>query len=116
MTESFIFKYSERDGTFAQKHLVDDVPEGIKAERINNLTNICSQLSLENQSKEIGKVHSCLVVDFSKRNSSCLKTVSKSGKIILVETANGKDIALGGMVDVRVNRVISHKTLMGIAV
>ena len=94
----------------------DDIPESIKAGRVNQLTTVCNKLSLENQQKEIGKVHSCLVVDFSKRNSNCLKTVSGNGKILLVDIAKGKNIALGSILDIRVERVVSHKTLMGVVV
>ena len=65
---SFLFKYSERPGTFASKHLPDNVPEEVKIERLNRMIDLQNKLSLRNNLKDIGKVFEVLVEGKSKRN------------------------------------------------
>lgn len=65
---AFMFKYSERPGTFAQKHLPDNVPEEEKVRRLNEIIDLQSQLSLESNLREIGKTMEVLVEGFSKRS------------------------------------------------
>lgn len=65
---AFMFKYSERPGTFAQKHLPDNVPEEEKVRRLNEIIDLQSQLSLESNLREIGKTVEVLVEGFSKRS------------------------------------------------
>ena len=65
---AFMFKYSERPGTFAQKHLPDNVPEEEKVRRLNEIIALQSQLSLESNLREIGKTVEVLVEGFSKRS------------------------------------------------
>ena len=65
---SFLFKYSERPGTYASKHLPDNVPEDVKIERLNRMIALQNELSLRNNKKEIGKEYEVLVEGRSKRN------------------------------------------------
>lgn len=65
---AFMFKYSERPGTFAQKYLPDNVPEEEKVRRLNEIIALQSQLSLESNLREIGKTVEVLVEGFSKRS------------------------------------------------
>lgn len=65
---SFLFKYSERPGTFASKHLPDNVPEDVKIERLNRMIDLQNRISLKNNKNDIGKVYEVLVEGKSKRN------------------------------------------------
>ncbi len=65
---AFMFKYSERPGTYASKHLEDNIPEDEKVRRLNEIIALQTQLSLESNQREIGKVVEVLVEGFSKRS------------------------------------------------
>ena len=65
---AFMFKYSERPGTFASKHLPDNISEEEKVRRLNEIIALQSELSLAANKKEIGKVREVLVEGFSKRS------------------------------------------------
>jgi len=65
---AFMFKYSERPGTFASKHLPDNISEEEKVRRLNEIIALQSELSLAANQKEIGKVREVLVEGFSKRS------------------------------------------------
>ena len=65
---AFMFKYSERPGTYAQKHLPDNIPEEEKVRRLNEIIALQNQLSLESNKREIGKTVEVLVEGFSKRS------------------------------------------------
>ena len=65
---AFMFKYSERPGTHAQKHLPDNISEEEKVRRLNEIIALQNQLSLESNQREIGKVVEVLVEGYSKRS------------------------------------------------
>lgn len=65
---AFMFKYSERPGTYAQKHLPDNISEEEKVRRLNEIIALQNQLSLESNQREIGKTVEVLVEGFSKRS------------------------------------------------
>ena len=65
---AFMFKYSERPGTHAQKHLPDNISEEEKVRRLNEIITLQTQLSLKSNLKEIGKVVEVLVEGYSKRS------------------------------------------------
>ena len=65
---AFMFKYSERPGTHAQKHLPDNISEEEKVRRLNEIIALQTQLSLESNQREVGKVVDVLVDGFSKRS------------------------------------------------
>ncbi len=65
---AFMFKYSERPGTYAQKHLPDNIPEEEKVRRLNEIIALQQQLSLESNLREVGSVQEVLVEGYSKRS------------------------------------------------
>ncbi|MEA4885706.1 MAG: tRNA (N6-isopentenyl adenosine(37)-C2)-methylthiotransferase MiaB, partial [Bacteroides graminisolvens] len=65
---AFMFKYSERPGTYASKKLADDVPEEIKVARLNEIIALQNRLSLEANQKCVGKTYEVLVEGVSKRS------------------------------------------------
>ena len=65
-----MFKYSERPGTFASKHLPDDVPEDVKGKRLTEIIELQQELSLRSNKKDIGKTFEVLVEGKSKRNDN----------------------------------------------
>jgi tRNA-2-methylthio-N6-dimethylallyladenosine synthase len=65
---AFMFKYSERPGTHAQKHLPDNICEEEKVRRLNEIIHLQTQLSLESNLREVGRVVEVLVEGFSKRS------------------------------------------------
>ena len=65
---SFMFRYSERPGTYASKHLPDDVPEEVKIRRLNEMIELQNQLSLERNRECIGKEYEVLAEGYSKRS------------------------------------------------
>ena len=65
---AFMFRYSEREGTYAQKHLTDDVPEATKIRRLNEIIALQQELSKQSNEREIGKTVEVLVEGFAKRS------------------------------------------------
>lgn len=65
---AFLFKYSERPGTYASRHLPDDIPEEEKVRRLNELIDLQNTLSLVSNQREIGKTVEVLVEGFSRRS------------------------------------------------
>jgi len=106
---AFMFKYSERPGTFAQKHLPDNVPEEEKVRRLNEIIALQSQLSLESNLREIGKTVEVLVEGFSKRSRDDMYGRTSQYKTV-VFPRNGRHI--GEIVRVLV-REASAATLKG---
>lgn len=107
---AFMFKYSERPGTHAQKHLPDNISEEEKVRRLNEIIALQTQLSLESNQREIGKVVEVLVEGFSKRSkedmygrTSQYKTVvfprggHKIGELVMVKIEEASAATLKGM-------------------
>ena len=67
---AYLFKYSERPGTYAAKHLEDDVPEEVKVRRLQGMIDLQNKLSEESNKRDIGKTFEVLVEGFSKRSTS----------------------------------------------
>lgn len=65
---AFMFKYSERPGTLASKHMPDNIPEDVKIDRLNRMIAVQNELSLESYRKEIGREVEVLVEGVSKRS------------------------------------------------
>ncbi len=66
---AFMFKYSERPGTFASKHLPNNVPEEVKIERLNRMIALQNELSEESNRRDVGKEMEVLVEGRSKRSA-----------------------------------------------
>ena len=106
---AFMFKYSERPGTYAQKHLPDNIPEEEKVRRLNEIIALQNQLSLESNQKEIGKTVEVLVEGFSKRSREDMYGRTTRYKTVVFPRTNQK---VGDLVMVRVLEA-SAATLRG---
>ncbi|MBP5318589.1 MAG: tRNA (N6-isopentenyl adenosine(37)-C2)-methylthiotransferase MiaB [Paludibacteraceae bacterium] len=106
---AFMFKYSERPGTYASKHLPDDVPEEVKVRRLQEMIDLQLELSLESNRRDVGKVFEVLVEGRSKRSAQQLFGRSSQNKVILFDKGAAK---IGDLVHVKVLRV-TPATLIG---
>ncbi len=107
---AFMFKYSERPGTYASKHLPDDVPEDVKINRLNELIALQNELSaISNRACE-GKVYEVLVEGVSKRSKEQLFGRTEQNKVVVFDRGNH---CIGDFVKVRVTES-SSATLKGI--
>lgn len=82
---AFLFKYSNRPGTFASKNLVDDVPEEEKVARLARLIEIQNRISLERNRSDIGKVFEVLVEGESKRSTDMLCGRTQQNKMVVFD-------------------------------
>ena len=80
---AFMFKYSERPGTYASKHLPDDVPEEEKIRRLNELIALQTEISALQNKKDEGKVFDVLVEGFSKRSHEQLCGRTEQNKMVV---------------------------------
>ncbi len=106
---AFMFKYSERPGTYASKHLPDDVPEETKIRRLNELIALQNQLSAESYRKDVGKTYEVLVEGFSKRSRSQLFGRTQQYKVVVFDKGTHH---IGDFVKVRITGS-SSATLQG---
>ena len=82
---AFMFKYSERPGTFAAKHLPDNVPEEVKIGRLNELIRLQTEISAQQNRKDIGKTFEVLVEGFSKRSREQLMGRTEQNKAVVFD-------------------------------
>jgi len=80
---AFMFKYSERPGTYASKHLPDDVPEEVKLRRLNELIALQTEISAQQNKKDEGKEFVVLVEGFSKRSREQLCGRTEQNKMVV---------------------------------
>ena len=106
---AFMFKYSERLGTYAQKHLPDNIPEDEKVRRLNEIIALQNQLSLESNQREIGKTVEVLVEGFSKRSHDDMFGRTEQYKTVVFPRTNQK---IGDLVQVTIEDA-SAATLKG---
>ena len=106
---AFMFKYSERPGTYAHKHLPDNIPEEEKVRRLNEIIALQNQLSLESNQREIGKTVEVLVEGFSKRSRDDMYGRTEQYKTVVFPRSNQK---IGDVVQVQVLEA-SAATLRG---
>lgn len=106
---AFMFKYSERPGTFASKNLPDNVPEEVKIERLNRMIALQNELSLESNRRDIGREFEVLVEGVSKRNKDELFGRTSQNKVVVFPRAGSKP---GDLIRVRVTDA-SSATLRG---
>ena len=71
---AFMFKYSERPGTYAAKHLPDDVPEEVKLRRLNEVIQLQNDLSAQSNLRDVGKEFDVLVEGYSKFATTTLRS------------------------------------------
>jgi tRNA-2-methylthio-N6-dimethylallyladenosine synthase len=106
---AFMFKYSERPGTFASKHLPDDVPEEVKIDRLNRMIALQNELSLESNLRDVGREFEVLVEGRSKRSADELFGRTSQNKVVVFPRGGAKP---GDFVRVRVGSATSA-TLRG---
>ena len=82
---AFMFKYSERPGTYASKHLPDDVPEEEKIRRLNELIALQTEISAQQNKKDEGREFDVLVEGFSKRSRSQLCGRTEQNKMVVFD-------------------------------
>jgi len=106
---AFMFKYSERPGTYASKHLPDDVPEDVKISRLNEMIALQNELSAENYKQDEGKEFDVLVENYSKRSREQLCGRTSQNKMVVFNKGTHH---IGDTVRVRITGSTSA-TLMG---
>ena len=85
---AFMFKYSERPGTYASKHLPDNVPEEEKIRRLNELIALQTEISAQQNKKDEGKVFDVLVEGFSKRSREQMCGRTEQNKMVVFDKEN----------------------------
>ncbi len=106
---AFMFKYSERPGTFAAKHLPDNVPEGVKIDRLNRMIALQNELSANSNRNDVGKTFDVLVEGYSKRSKDDMFGRTPQNKVIVFPAG---DTQVGDHVTCVVERSTSA-TLIG---
>ncbi|WP_321334053.1 tRNA (N6-isopentenyl adenosine(37)-C2)-methylthiotransferase MiaB [uncultured Bacteroides sp.] len=106
---AFMFKYSERPGTYASKHLTDDVPEEVKVARLSEIIALQSRLSARSNNRCIGKTYEVLVEGVSKRSREQLFGRTEQNKVVVFNKAAHK---IGDFVNVKITEA-SSATLKG---
>ena len=109
---AFMFKYSERPGTYASKHLPDDVPEDVKIRRLNELIMVQNENSARANHAEVGNIREVLVEGPSKRSREQLCGRTEQNKMVVFDKGNHH---IGEYVKVRITGSTSA-TLFGEAV
>ena len=106
---AFMFKYSERPGTYASKHLEDNISEEIKIQRLNEIIELQNQLSAESNQRCIGKEFEVLVEGVSKRSREQLFGRTEQNKVVVFDRGNHR---IGDFVQVKITDA-SSATLKG---
>lgn len=109
---AFMFKYSERPGTYASKHLADDVPEDVKGRRLQEIVDLQMKLSLASNKADIGKTFEVLVEGVSKKSKTELFGRTSQNKVVVFPKESYKP---GDLVTVTVHDATAA-TLLGRAV
>ena len=82
---AFMFKYSERPGTYAARHLADDVPEEVKVRRLEELIALQNELSAESNRRCIGHTYEVLIEGTSKRSREQLFGRTEQNKVVVFD-------------------------------
>ena len=106
---AFMFKYSERPGTYASKNLPDDISEEVKIRRLNEIIEVQNQLSAEANKRCIGKVYEVLVEGTSKRSREQLVGRTEQNRVVVFDRGSHR---VGDFVTVRITDA-SSATLKG---
>ena len=106
---AFLFKYSERPGTYAARHLPDDVPEDEKIRRLQGLIDLQNSLSEASNRRDIGKTVEVLVEGFSKRSKDRMSGRTEQNKVVIFDK---HDYHIGQLVRIMIEDATSA-TLLG---
>lgn len=86
---AFMFKYSERRGTKASRHMPDDIPEEVKTARLTEIINLQNVLSAESNARDVGKTFEVLVEGRSKRSEAQLCGRTSQNKMVVFDAKEG---------------------------
>jgi tRNA-2-methylthio-N6-dimethylallyladenosine synthase len=106
---AFMFKYSERPGTFASKHLPDNISEEEKVRRLNEIIALQQELSLASNRRDVGKTFEVLVEGRSKRSADDMCGRTSQNKTVVFAKGDSK---IGDLVQVEITDT-SAATLIG---
>ncbi|NSW95240.1 MAG: TRAM domain-containing protein, partial [Bacteroidales bacterium] len=106
---AYMFKYSERPGTFAARKYRDDVPEEVKDQRLKEMIALQNRLSLKSKKQDVGRIFEVLIEGYSKRSQSHLSGRTSQNKVVVFPGEGHKQ---GEYVNVLVERCTSA-TLIG---
>ena len=106
---AFMFKYSERPGTYASKHLPDNVPEEVKIRRLNEIIALQNRLSAEANARCVGHEYEVLVEGVSKRSKEQLFGRTEQNRVVVFDRCGHR---IGDRVMVRIT-ASSSATLLG---
>ena len=109
---AFMFKYSERPGTYASRHLPDDVPEEVKIRRLNEIIALQNRLSAEANARCVGRTYEVLVEGVSKRSREQLFGRTEQNRVVVFDRGTHR---IGDRVQVWVTES-SSATLKGVEV
>lgn len=87
---AFMFKYSERPGTYASKNLPDNIPEEVKVRRLNEIIALQTEMSAESNKRDIGKVYEVLIEGVSKRSTEQFCGRTQQNKMAVFPRGNHK--------------------------
>lgn len=107
--QAFMFKYSERPGTFASKHLPDNISEEEKVRRLNEIIAVQGELSLESNRRDIGKTFEVLIDGYSKRSRDKFCGRTSQNKVVVFPKSGHK---IGDTVTVKITDATAA-TLIG---
>jgi tRNA-2-methylthio-N6-dimethylallyladenosine synthase len=107
---AFMFKYSERPGTYAAKYLEDDVPEEVKIVRLQSMIELQNKLSEESNKQDIGKTFEVMVEGFSKRSREQFFGRTQQNKVVVFHKSNHR---IGDCIEVHITNATSA-TLQGV--
>lgn len=108
---SYMFFYSERPGTLAQRRYRDDVDESIKKRRLLEIVNVQNRLSLQSNQRDVGKVFKVLIEGDSKRSANDWMGRTSQNKVVVFPKA-GYNASKGEYVFVTIN-ACTQATLLG---
>lgn len=109
---AFMFKYSERPGTYAAKKLKDDVPEDVKIKRLQQIIDLQNECSQKSNEQDVGKEFEVLVEGFSKRSREQLFGRTSQNKVVIFDKGSHR---IGDFVNVKITGSTSA-TLFGVEV
>ena len=106
---AFMFRYSERPGTYAARNLPDDVPEEIKVRRLNEIITLQNRLSLESNMADVGKTFEVMAEGVSKKTDEMLFGRTSQNKVAVFPAG---DIKKGDIVHIEIKKC-TQTTLIG---
>lgn len=106
---AFMFKYSERPGTFAAHKLTDNIPEEVKKKRLQEIIDLQRELSEESNKRDVGKEFEVLIEGFSKKSRNQYFGRTAESKVVVFDK---KSHRIGQTIRVRINDYTSA-TLLG---